>query len=203
MPVLDLSWVASFINAMKIGRDEGRSQIICGVLRWRSPFNWALAKGGGIRCGRRAMGRKQEQVETNSAAETQALAARLAAEMPPGTVLCLHGDLGAGKTCFVQGLAKALGVRRPVGSPTFTLINEYKGAKPLAHIDLYRVRGAGDAFGLGLEDYLFHFGGIVAIEWAERVADLLPEECWHVRLEAGAGEESRLVTVERPANREK
>ena len=145
------------------------------------------------------MERKTEQIETTSAAETQALAARLAAEMPEGTVLCLHGDLGAGKTCFVQGLAKALGVRRPVGSPTFTLINEYKGQRALAHIDLYRVRGAGDAFGLGLEDYLFHFRGIVAIEWAERVAELLPEECWHVRLEAGAGEESRTVTVDRPA----
>ena len=145
------------------------------------------------------MERKTEQVETASAAETQALAARLAAEMPEGTVLCLHGDLGAGKTCFVQGLAKALGVRRPVGSPTFTLINEYRGAGRLAHIDLYRIRGAADAFGLGLEDYLFHFDGIVAIEWAERVAEDLPENCWHVRLEPGAEEDSRLVTVERPA----
>ena len=146
------------------------------------------------------MERTQERVETNSAAETQALAARLAAELPAGAVLCLHGDLGAGKTCFVQGLAKALGVRRPVGSPTFTLINEYKGDRPLAHVDLYRVRGAGDAFGLGLEDYLFRFGGIVAIEWAERVAELLPETCWHVRLEARvAGEQARLVTIDRPA----
>lgn len=141
----------------------------------------------------------KRQVETRSAEETQALAATLAAELPPGTVLCLHGDLGAGKTCFVQGLARALGVRRPVGSPTFTLINEYPGKKPLAHIDLYRIRGAGDAFGLGLEDYLCHYGGIVAIEWAERAEDLLPEDCWHVRLEPGtAGEESRVVTVERP-----
>ena len=145
------------------------------------------------------MERKTEQVRTASAAETQALAARLAAEMPAGTVLCLHGDLGAGKTCFVQGLAKALGVRRPEGSPTFTLINEYKGRRALAHIDLYRVRGAGDAFGLGLEDYLFHFAGIVAIEWAERVAELLPENCWHVRLEAGVESETRRVTVDRPA----
>ena len=144
------------------------------------------------------MDRKMTQVETKSAAETQALAAELAADMPPGTVLCLHGDLGAGKTCFVQGLAKALGVRRPVGSPTFTLINEYRGQTRLAHIDLYRIRGAGDAFGLGLEEYLFHFDGIVAIEWAERVAELLPEECWHVRLGTGTGDETRQVTVDRP-----
>ncbi len=145
------------------------------------------------------MQRIRQQVETKSAAETQALAAALAAAMPPGTVLCLHGDLGAGKTCFVQGLARALGVRRPVGSPTFTLINEYRGARPLAHIDLYRIRGTGDAFGLGLEDYLFHYPGIVAIEWAERAADLLPEDCWHLRFAAGAADQSRQITVDRPA----
>ena len=141
----------------------------------------------------------KEQIVTKSAVETQALAAALAVEMPPGTVLCLHGDLGAGKTCFVQGMARALGVRRPVGSPTFTLINEYKGQKPLAHIDLYRIRGAGDAFGLGLDDYLIHYDGIVAIEWAERAEDLLPEACWHIRLAMGdEGDESRVVTLERP-----
>lgn len=143
---------------------------------------------------------RPEQMETTSAAETQAVAARLAAEVPDGAVVCLHGDLGAGKTCFVQGLAKALGVRRPVGSPTFTLINEYRGRRGLAHIDLYRLRGAADAFGLGLEDYLEHFDGVVAIEWAERLGELMPEDCWHVRLAEGvAGDESRRVTVERPA----
>lgn len=141
----------------------------------------------------------KRQVETRSAEETQALAAQVEAELPTGAVVCLHGDLGAGKTCFVQGLARALGVRRPVGSPTFTLINEYRGRRGLAHIDLYRIRGAADAFGLGLEDYLAHYDGIVAIEWAERAAELLPEDCWHVWMAAGAdGEESRQVIVERP-----
>ena len=141
-----------------------------------------------------------EHLNTASAEETQALAARLAAEMPPGTVLCLHGDLGAGKTCFVQGLAKALKVRRPVGSPTFTLINEYRGkGGRLAHIDLYRIRGPEDAYGLGLEDYLFRYDGIVAIEWAERVAELLPDACWHLLMEIADDEQSRLVTVRRPA----
>lgn len=126
------------------------------------------------------------------------MAARLAEEMPAGTVLCLHGDLGAGKTCFVQGLAKGLKIRRPVGSPTFTLINEYRGVRALAHIDLYRIRGAGDAFELGLEDYLFEYDGLVAIEWAERVAELLPEEAWHVWLEPGGAEDSRILRLERP-----
>lgn len=143
--------------------------------------------------------RQMTELETTSAAATQAFAAEWAATLPPGTVLCLHGELGAGKTCFVQGLAKGLGVRRPVGSPTFTLINEYRGRLPLAHIDLYRVRGSADAFGLGLEDYLFHFAGVVAIEWAERAADLLPETCWHVRISAGTAPDHRRIVLERPA----
>ena len=133
-----------------------------------------------------------------SAGETQALAGRLAAELPDGAVVCLHGELGAGKTCFVQGMAKALGVRRPVGSPTFTLINEYRGKRGLAHIDLYRLRGAADALDLGVEEYLEHYRGIVAIEWAERLGGLLPEGCWHVRLEPGAGgDESRRISITR------
>ena len=119
------------------------------------------------------MPRNRQSHVTHSAEETRALAAQVAATLEPGAVLCLHGDLGAGKTCFVQGVAQGLGIRRSVGSPTFTLINEYRGRLPLAHIDLYRVRGAADAFGLGLEDYLSHYDGIVAIEWAERVAELL------------------------------
>ena len=130
--------------------------------------------------------------------ETRAVAARLADECPDGTVLCLHGDLGAGKTCFVQGLARAIGVRRPVGSPTFTLVNEYRGRRGLAHIDLYRVRGAVDAFSLGLEDYLEHYPGIVAIEWAERASDFMPEDAWHVRLSPGDGENARIVEIARP-----
>jgi tRNA threonylcarbamoyladenosine biosynthesis protein TsaE len=140
-----------------------------------------------------------EEWTTRSAEETQALAERLEAELPTGAVLCLHGDLGAGKTCFVQGLARAMGVRRPVGSPTFTLVNEYRGRRRLAHVDLYRLRGASDALGLGVEEYLDHFDGVVAIEWAERAEDLLPEECWHVWLRPGPeGDASRQIAVRRP-----
>ncbi|NLB65096.1 MAG: tRNA (adenosine(37)-N6)-threonylcarbamoyltransferase complex ATPase subunit type 1 TsaE [Lentisphaerae bacterium] len=143
-----------------------------------------------------------EQTETVSVEETRALAGRLAAVLPDGAVVCLYGDLGAGKTCFVQGLARALGVRRPVGSPTFTLINEYRGERGLAHIDLYRLRGAADAFGLGVEEYLEHFDGVVAIEWAERLGELAPEGCWRVWLEGGgedAADGVRVIRVEGPA----
>ena len=145
------------------------------------------------------MPRNRQSHVTHSAEETRALAAQVATTLEPGAELCLHGDLGAGKTCFVQGVAQGLGIRRSVGSPTFTLINEYRGRLPLAHIDLYRVRGAADAFGLGLEDYLSHYDGIVAIEWAERVAELLPEESWHIHLTPAASDNAREIVIDRPA----
>ena len=122
-------------------------------------------------------------VETNSPDETWALARELAEELGAGTVLALHGDLGAGKTCFIQGLAAALEIDEPVTSPTYTLIGEYEGRLPLHHIDLYRLSGPAEALGLGLEEY-FDAEGITAIEWAERADGLLPKDLIHIRIEA-------------------
>ena len=122
-------------------------------------------------------------VETNSPEETWALASELAGEMPAGTVIALHGDLGTGKTCFIQGLAAALGIDDPITSPTYTLISEYEGRLPLHHIDLYRLSGPVEALGLGLEEY-FDADGITAIEWAERAEGLLPSDPLHIRIKA-------------------
>lgn len=122
-------------------------------------------------------------VETNSPEETWALAAELAAELGAGTVMALHGELGAGKTCFIQGLAAALGIDEPITSPTYTLIGEYEGRLPLHHIDLYRLSGPTEALGLGLEEY-FDANGITAIEWAERAEGLLPPDLIHIRIAA-------------------
>ena len=121
------------------------------------------------------------EVVTHSPEETWALAGELAAEVEPGTVIALHGDLGAGKTCFIQGFAVALGIDEPITSPTYTLIGEYEGRLPLHHIDLYRLSGPDEALGLGLEEY-FEAGGITAIEWAERAEGVLPENLLHVRI---------------------
>jgi len=131
---------------------------------------------------------------SRSPEDTFRLAADLARELPPGAVLALHGELGAGKTTLVQGLARALGIDRPVGSPTYTLINQYPGPCPLYHVDLYRVKDSTEALGLGLDEYLYG-NGITAIEWAERMADLLPENTLHVRLEPGDDPEERLITL--------
>ena len=122
-------------------------------------------------------------VETHSPEETWTLAAELADEFTAGTVIALHGDLGAGKTCFIQGYAAALGIDEPVTSPTYTLIGEYQGRLPLHHIDLYRLSGPEEALGLGLEEY-FDVNGITAIEWAERAEGLLPPDLMHIQITA-------------------
>ncbi len=122
-------------------------------------------------------------VETNSPEETWTLAAELAEELGAGTVIALHGDLGAGKTCFIQGFAAALGIDEPITSPTYTLIGEYEGSLPLHHIDLYRLSGPEEALGLGLEEY-FDVNGITAIEWAERAEGLLPPDLLHIQIDA-------------------
>lgn len=133
-------------------------------------------------------------VETKSPEETWELAAELAGELGAGTVIALHGDLGAGKTCFVQGLAAALGIDEPITSPTYTLIGEYEGRLPLHHIDLYRLSGPVDALGLGLEEY-FDANGITAIEWAERAEGLLPPDLLHIRIEADEYTETRTFHI--------
>jgi len=113
-------------------------------------------------------------IETHSVADTIAFGERLATELQPGDVLALTGDLGAGKTCLVKGIARGLGIAQEVTSPTFTLIHEYRGGRlPLNHVDLYRLDNVEAAVGIGIEEYLGG-DGVTVIEWAERIAPLLP-----------------------------
>ena len=108
---------------------------------------------------------------TCSDAETRALGRLLAAPLHPGDVLCLRGELGAGKTTFIQGLAEGLGVTDPATSPSFTIIHEHRGRLPFYHLDLYRLAAA-DLADIGIEEVLAA-EAVVAIEWAERLpADL-------------------------------
>jgi len=122
------------------------------------------------------------KIITQSPEETKKFAAGLAGQLKAGSVLALHGDLGSGKTCFVQGLAEALGVKEIVNSPTFTIINEYQGHCRLYHIDLYRINSAAEAEALGLTEFL-EGAGVTAIEWPEKISLLLPKDAIHIYFE--------------------
>ena len=131
---------------------------------------------------------------TSSPTETEAIGERLGQILPAGTVIAYEGDLGAGKTAFTRGLARGLGIREPVTSPTYTIVNEYlSGRMPLFHFDMYRLASSDDLWDIGWEDYLDR-NGICAVEWSENVADAL-ENALVVRIEK-IGDESRRITVE-------
>jgi tRNA threonylcarbamoyladenosine biosynthesis protein TsaE len=126
--------------------------------------------------------------------ETQTLARRLGELLQPGDVLCLSGDLGAGKTTFTQGLALGLGIEEPVSSPTFTIIKEYEdGRLPLYHMDIYRLGEGAIHEDLGYDEY-WYGEGVSVVEWAEYLAELLPEDRMELKLcLADAGE--RILTL--------
>lgn len=133
--------------------------------------------------------------EVDSVEATWALAREFAAELKPGDVVCLEGDLGAGKTTFTQGLAAALGVKGRVTSPTFCIVQEHRGERNfLVHMDLYRLNGEDDVVAIGWEDYLAE-GAILAVEWPERAGGLIPPDARHVRFRH-LGEEKRKVAID-------
>jgi len=135
------------------------------------------------------------RVATESPLATRRLAARLGRIARPGDVVALVGDLGAGKTTFVIGLAEGLGVPREtrVQSPTFTLVNEYQGRLPLYHVDLYRIAETGELDELGLHEYLGG-AGLAAVEWFDRFPEVAPPSYLEVGFEF-VGEKGRRLTI--------
>ena len=127
--------------------------------------------------------------------ETEAIGRELAQRLAPGAVVAFTGDLGAGKTAFTEGLAAGLGCTDPVSSPTFAIVNYYRGPKPLAHFDLYRISTENDLCAAGFYDYLDQ-GAIVAAEWSENFADLLALEN-PIRVDIQrVDENTRRITIE-------
>lgn len=120
---------------------------------------------------------------THSEMETEQVGERLARILRAGDVIAMSGDLGAGKTVFIRGLARGLGVTARVTSPTYTVVNEYEGTLPLFHFDMYRLSGADELYDIGWDDYLKR-GGVCAVEWSERASGLLPEDCIFVDITA-------------------
>ena len=130
---------------------------------------------------------------STSEQETEALGARLVQALPQGSVVALYGDLGAGKTAFVRGMARGLGLNCRVSSPTFTIVNEYLGQRSLFHFDMYRLSGPEELFDIGWEDYLSR-GGVCAVEWSENVADAFEGDEITVRIEK-SGESERTIII--------
>jgi len=118
---------------------------------------------------------------THSREETVLLGERLGRSLKPNDIIALSGELGAGKTTLVQGIARGLGIKDWVTSPTFTIINEFKGPVNLYHVDLYRIENMEDALEVEIEEY-FNKGGVTVIEWAEKIKPILPEDVMEIEL---------------------
>ncbi len=131
---------------------------------------------------------------TASVEETRALAEAVAALARPGDVVVLAGDLGAGKTAFVQGFGRGLGVQERITSPTFTLVHVYDGRLPIHHLDVYRLEQLSEALDLGLPEMLDE-GGVVLIEWGEAILPVLPHDFLEVRLTFGEGDDDRIISL--------
>jgi tRNA threonylcarbamoyladenosine biosynthesis protein TsaE len=134
---------------------------------------------------------------TTTPEATAAVGEALGRTLGPSDVVALYGELGAGKTCFVQGLVRGLDVVGHATSPTFVMVNEYRGRLPVHHVDAYRTTSLTELMDLGLLD-LLGGDGVTLIEWADKAEPLLPERTVRVRID-GVGDEPRLVTITRPA----
>ena len=138
------------------------------------------------------------EYHSNSPKETENIAKAFAKELSSGDVVTLDGDLGVGKTAFTQGLAKALGVCDYVSSPTFTIVNCYKGKMPVYHFDVYRIEDSDEMYDIGFDEYVGG-DGIAVIEWAEKIADILPVPRYAVRIKKDLSrhDDYRIITIER------
>jgi tRNA threonylcarbamoyladenosine biosynthesis protein TsaE len=134
------------------------------------------------------------RLTSRSAAETEAAGERLGATLQSGDVVALTGELGAGKTCFTQGLVRGLGVVTRATSPTFVLVNEYRGRLPVHHVDAYRTASLAELLDLGLPELFAD--GVTIVEWADKLEALLPAGTIRVHI-AGVGEEPREIAIRR------
>ena len=114
--------------------------------------------------------------------QTKEIGYKLGKLLTPGSVICLIGDLGAGKTTMTQSLAKAIGVDDYITSPTFTIVNEYEGNMPLYHFDVYRIGSSEEMYDIGYDEYI-NSDGVCIIEWANLIEDILPDEYLDIKLQ--------------------
>lgn len=134
-------------------------------------------------------------IVTSSAAETEELGRKIAGRLLGGEVIALFGGMGMGKTAFTRGLARGLNTPDMVSSPTFALVNEYRGRLTVHHFDMYRVNGWEDLYSTGFFDYL-DTDSVLVIEWSENIEAALPGDCIRIAIERGDEENSRIFHVE-------
>lgn len=135
------------------------------------------------------------KVITKTPEETFGLAKEIGQKLKQGCTIALDGDLGAGKTVFVQGLAAGLGIEKPIVSPTFNIVRQYSGRLPFNHFDVYRIENPDELYEIGFFEYL-RDEQVTVIEWAEKIAEALPEDTVHVHI-SGAGDEPREIVLTR------
>ena len=133
-------------------------------------------------------------VITKNEEETVLAGESFVKKLKPGCVVAFYGDLGAGKTAFIRGMAKGLGLKARVSSPTFTIVNEYDGAVPLFHFDMYRLKSSEELFEIGWEDYVAR-GGICAVEWSEIVEDAFYPDTVRVKIRKTGDTERQIEMV--------
>lgn len=132
-----------------------------------------------------------------SSNETEQIAEKIAQDLVGGEVIAFRGGLGMGKTCFIRGLARGLKFTGETNSPTFAIVNEYRGGRlPLFHFDMYRIASWEDLYSCGYFDFLDE-GGVIAVEWSENIASALPEDAITVLIEKGNSDTDRKITVTR------
>lgn len=136
------------------------------------------------------------EFRTHSPQETHALGQRIGERIRGGVALCLEGDLGAGKTALVQGIASALRVGDEVTSPTFAVMNVYEGIRPVYHFDLYRLERVEELEDIGFDEYASSVEAVVLIEWPDKFPQAMPEECLWLHIERGAAADERRVAVQ-------
>lgn len=134
-------------------------------------------------------------VTTNTVAETEAVGQALAKQLSAGDIVAMYGDLGAGKTAFVRGMARGLDSQDPVSSPTFTIVNEYSGRLKLYHFDAYRLASSDELYDIGWDDYTGS-GGVCVVEWSENISDIYDGTQTSVKIER-ISETGRKITIER------
>ena len=132
---------------------------------------------------------------SNSVSDTEAVAEKLGRVLKSGNVVAYFGGLGMGKTAFTRGLAKGMGIKSDVSSPTFAIVNDYGGNPPLVHFDMYKVESWDDLYSSGFFDYL-DMGAVLAVEWSENIENALPDDTIRVTIEQGESPEKRIITIE-------